>query len=83
MTTSQSQDPDTRAQEQAEWRALKIFRAAAALVVLTVIAVGGIVALATGHNRSGLAALVVGGVGVVGVSITIAGRILRRRRASG
>jgi hypothetical protein len=80
MTTSQSQDPETRAQEQAEWRTLKIFRAAAAVVLLTVIAVGGIVALATGHYRSGLAALAIGGVGVV---ITIAGRMLRRRRTTG
>jgi len=83
MAMSQPPDPETRAQEQAEWRALKVFRAAAAGVVLTVIAVGGIVALGTGHYLSGLTALVIGGVGAAGVFITIAGRILRRRRTSG
>jgi hypothetical protein len=72
------QDPEARSQAQAEWRTLKITRAAGALLLMTVIAVGGIVALATGHERSGLAALVISGVGVV---LTIAGRLLRRRRS--
>jgi hypothetical protein len=80
MTTSQPQEPETRAQAQAEWRALKIFRGAGAVVLMTVIAVGGIVALGTGHYRSGVAALVISGAGAV---LTITGWILRRRRTRG
>jgi hypothetical protein len=80
MNASPSQDPETRAQEQAEWRALKMVRPAGALAVLAVVAVFGIVELATGHYRSGLTAL-----GIIGVLVvpTIAGRILRRRHSGG
>ena len=77
---AQAQDPRARAQAQAEWRALRIFRAGGALVFLLVLAVGGIVGLATGHYQSGIVALAVGGVGGI---VTIAGLILRKRRASG
>lgn len=80
MKASPSQDPETRAQAQAEWRALKMVRAAGAVAVLAVVAAFGIVRLATGHYRSGLTALVIIGVLVVP---TIAGRILRRRHSGG
>lgn len=80
MKASPSQDPETRAQTQAEWRALKMVRPAAAVAVLAVVAVFGIVELATGHYRGGLTALVV--IGVLTVP-TITGRILRRRHSGG
>jgi hypothetical protein len=52
MNEGPSQDPETRAQAQAEWRALKMIRPAAAVVILAAVAVVGIVWLATGHYRS-------------------------------
>ena len=80
MNAGPSQDPETRAQAQAEWRALKMIRPAAALVILAAVAVVGMVWLATGHYRSGLITLVI--IGVLTVP-TIAGRILRRRHSGG
>jgi K+-sensing histidine kinase KdpD len=80
MNASPSQDPETRAQAQAEWRALKMIRPAAAVAVLAVAAVVGMVWLATGHYRSGLITLLI--IGVLTVP-TIAGRILRRRHSGG
>jgi hypothetical protein len=81
MMTNPSQDPKARAQAQAEWRTLKRTRAAAAVVLMTVLVVGGIVALGTGHERSGLAALVIGGTWAVGAVLGIVGRTLRTRRS--
>ena len=78
MTASPSQDPEARAQAQAEWRTLKIVRAAGAIVLLTALAVFGIVAVATGHVGRGFTALAIGGIGGV---VTIAGRTLGRRRS--
>lgn len=80
MNASPSQDPETWAQAQAEWRALKMIRPAAAVAVLAVVAVVGMVWLATGHYRSGLITLLI--IGVLTVP-TIAGRILRRRHSGG
>jgi hypothetical protein len=80
MNEGPSQGPEIRAQAQAEWRALKMIRPAAALVILAAVAVVGMVWLATGHYRSGLITLAI--IGVLTVP-TIAGRILRRRRSSG
>lgn len=80
MNEGLSQDPEIRAQAQAEWRALKMIRPAAALVILTAVAVVGMVWLATGHYRSGLITLAI--IGVLTVP-TIAGRILRRRHSGG
>lgn len=80
MMTGASQDPETRAQGRAEWRAMMTFRLAGAVVLLAVMTSGGIVGRATGHYRSGLAALMIGGVGSV---LTIAVRPLRRRRSGG
>jgi hypothetical protein len=80
MNASPSQDPETRAQAPAEWRALKMIRPAAAVAVLVVVAVYGIAELATGHDRSGLITLLI--IGVLTVP-TIAGRILRRRHSGG
>lgn len=79
MVTNPSQDP--KAQAQAKWRTLKRVRAAGFLVLLPVLVVGGIVVLVTGHERSGLTALVIGGVWAVGAVLTIAGRTFRRRRS--
>jgi glycine/D-amino acid oxidase-like deaminating enzyme len=80
MNAGPSQDPETRAQAQAEWRALRMIRPAAALVILAAVAVVGMVWLATGHYRSGLITLAI--IGVLTVP-TIAGRILRRRHSGG
>ena len=80
MNEGLSQDPEIRAQAQAEWRALKMIRPAAALVILAAVAVVGMVWLATGHYRSGLITLAI--IGVLTVP-TIAGRILRRRHSGG
>jgi hypothetical protein len=80
MKASPSQDPETRAQAQAEWRALRMIRPVAAVAVLAAVAVFGIVELATGHDRSGLITLLI--IGVLTVP-TIAGRILRRRHSGG
>jgi hypothetical protein len=80
MKASPSQDPESRAQAQAEWQALKMVRAAGLVAVLAAVAVLGMVWLATGHDRSGLITLVI--IGVLAVP-TIAGRILRRRHSGG
>jgi hypothetical protein len=80
MIEGPSQDPETRAQAQAEWRALKMIRPAAAAVILAAVAVVGMVWLAAGHYRSGLITLVI--IGVLTVP-TIAGRILRGRHSGG
>ena len=80
MNAGPSQDPETRAQAQAEWRALKMIRPAAAVVILGAVAVVGMVWLATGHYRSGLITLLI--IGALAVP-TIAGRVLRRRHSGG
>jgi glycine/D-amino acid oxidase-like deaminating enzyme len=80
MNAGPSQDPEIRAQAQAEWRALRMIRPAAALVILAAVAVVGMVWLATGHYRSGLITLAI--IGVLTVP-TIAGQILRRRHSGG
>jgi hypothetical protein len=80
MKASPSQDPETRAQAQAEWRALEMVRAGGLAAVPAAVAVLGIVWVATGHYRSGLITLVI--IGVLAVP-TIAGRILRRRHSGG
>ena len=76
MMASPPQDPKGRA--QAEWRTLKIVRAAGIMVLLTAMVVFGIVALAMGQVGSGFTALAIGGIGGV---VTIAGRTVRRRRS--
>jgi hypothetical protein len=80
MNEGPSQDPEIRAQAQAEWRALKMIRPAAGVVVLTAVAVVGMVWLATGHYRSGLITLLI--IGALTVP-TVAGRILRKRDSGG
>ena len=80
MNASPSQDPETRAQAQAEWRALKMVRVGGLAAVLAVVTVLGFVWLATGHYRGGLTTLVI--IGVLAVP-TIAGRILRKRHSGG
>ena len=80
MMASPSQDPQARVQAQAEWRTLRIARAAGAIVLLTAMLVSGIGARVIGQVDSGLTALAIGGVGGV---LTIAGRTFRRRPPSG
>ncbi len=77
MTTSPSQDPQARAQAQAEWRTLKTVRTGGALVVMAAMVVFGIVGLAVGQEGSGFTALFIGGIGMV---LTVVARTLRRRR---
>jgi Na+/melibiose symporter-like transporter len=77
MTTSPSQDPQARAQAQAEWRTLKMVRTGGALVVMAAMVVFGIVGLAVGQEGSGFTALFIGGIGMV---LTVVARTLRRRR---
>jgi hypothetical protein len=80
MNAGPSQDPESRAHAQAEWRALKMIRPAAAVAVLAAVGIFGIVELAIGHDRSGLITLLI--IGVLTIP-TIAGRILRRRHSGG
>ena len=77
MKASPSQDPETRAQAQAEWRVLKMIRPAGAVAVLVTVVVCGIVELAIGHYRAGLTIFVIIGFFAV---LTVAGLIRQRRR---
>jgi hypothetical protein len=74
MLPSPSQDPDRQAQGRARMRALRNSRTAGGLLVFTVMAVLGVVGLATGHEGSGLAALVIGGLAVIGISASLGRR---------
>lgn len=74
---SPSQDPETRAQERARWRALMNIRAAGGTVAVAALTVFGVVGVATGHDSGGLTALAFIGVVAIGV---IAGWARRRRR---
>jgi Na+/proline symporter len=78
MTTSPQQDPEARAQAQAEWRTLKMVRGIGPLIVMAGMVVFGIIGLAIGQEGPGLTALVFGGTGAV---LTIAARTVRRRRS--
>jgi hypothetical protein len=68
------QDPEDQAQTRARLRALMSIRNAGGVIVFSVMGVLGIVGLATGHERSGLVALVIGGPAV----IVIVARLARR-----
>ena len=71
MLPSASQDPDRQARGRARLQALTRFRAVGGLLVFAVMAVLGVVGLATGHEGSGLAALVIGGLAVIGISASL------------
>jgi hypothetical protein len=78
MTPSPSQDAETRARSRANLRALMSIRTAGGLIFFTVMAVLGVVAIATGHERGGVPALVIGGIAMTGLIATLA-----RRRPGG
>lgn len=71
---SPSQDPGDQAQARASLRALTNIRSAGGVIVFSVMAVLGVVGLATGHEASGLAALVIGGPMVIVIVVRLAGR---------
>jgi hypothetical protein len=71
---SPSQDSGDQAQGRASQRALTNIRTAGGAIVFSVMAVLGLVGLATGHVASGLAALVIGGPMVIVIVARLAGR---------
>lgn len=75
VVPSPSQDPEGQARTRARLRTMMKMRTAGGLLVLTVMAVLGVVALATGHERTGLIALVLGGLAVM----SVVGQLNRRR----
>ena len=72
---SPSQDPGGQAQTRARLRALMNTRNTGGVIVFSVMAVLGVVGLATGHEDSGLVALVIGGP----MLIATVARLARRR----
>jgi hypothetical protein len=68
------QDPEGQARTRARLRTLMNIRNAGGVIVFSAMAVLGVVGVATGHERSGLLAVVFGG----GVVITIVARLARR-----
>jgi hypothetical protein len=71
---SPSQDPGGQAQTRARLRTLMNIRNAGGVIVFSVIGVLGVVGLATGHEGSGLVALVIGGPMVIVIVARLAGR---------
>jgi hypothetical protein len=71
---SPSQDPEDRAQTRANQRALMNARNSVGIIVFSVLGVLGIVGLATGHEGSGLVALVIGGPALIFMVARLAGR---------
>jgi len=69
------QDPEGQAQTRARPRALTSIRNAGGLIAFSVMGVLGIVGLATGHESSGLVALVIG----LPALIVIVARLAARR----
>jgi hypothetical protein len=68
------QDPEGQAQTRARLRALMNIRNAGGVIVFSVMGVLGVVGLATGHEASGLVALVIGGPMVIVIVARLAGR---------
>jgi LPXTG-motif cell wall-anchored protein len=79
MTPSPSQNAETQARTRASLRALRSIRASGAVIAFAAMTVLGIVGLATGHDRGGITAVVIGGIAMIGLIATLA----RRRRRSG
>jgi peptidoglycan/LPS O-acetylase OafA/YrhL len=71
---SPSQDPGGQAQSRARLRTLMNIRNAGGVIVFSAMAVLGVVGLATGHEGSGLVALVIGGPMLIVVVARLAGR---------
>ena len=71
---SPSQDPGDQAQTRARLRALMNTRNAGGVIVFSVMAVLGVVGVATGHEDSGLVALVIGGPMLIVIVARLAGR---------
>ena len=71
---SPSQDPEDRAQTRASQRGLMNARNSVGIIVFSVMAVLGVVGLATGHEASGLVALVIGGPALIFVVARLVGR---------
>lgn len=69
------QDPKGQPQSRARLRVLMNIRNTGGVIAFSVMGVLGVVGLATGHERSGIIALVLGG----GVVIVVAGRLAGRR----
>lgn len=68
------QDPEGQAQTRARPRAPMRIRNAGGVIVFAVLGVLGVVGLATGHERSGLIALVFGVPAVITIVARLAGR---------
>lgn len=68
------QDPEGQPQTRAGLRALMNIRNAGGLIAFSVLGVLGVVGLATGHERNGLIALVIGGPAVIALVTRLAGR---------
>lgn len=71
---SPSQDPEGQAQTRERPRALMNIRNAGGLIAFSVLGVLGIVGLATGHERSGVIALVIGGPAMIFMVTRLASR---------
>lgn len=66
MSPNPSRDAETQAQARASLRSLVRIRSVGGMIFFLLMAVLGAVALAAGY-RGGLAALVIGGIGVIGL----------------
>lgn len=71
---SPSQGPEGQAQTRARLRALMNIRNAGGVIVFSVMGVLGVVGLATGHEGSGLVALVIGAPMAIVIVARLAGR---------
>ncbi|MGH3158296.1 MAG: hypothetical protein ACRDNF_17225 [Streptosporangiaceae bacterium] len=68
------QDPERQAPTRAGLRTLMSVRNAGGVIVFAVMAVLGVVGLATGHERSGIIALVIGAPALIFVVARLTGR---------
>ena len=68
------QDPEDQEQARAKLRALMNIRNTGGVIVFSAMGVLGVVGLATGHDRSGLVALVFGGLAVLAIVARLTGR---------
>jgi hypothetical protein len=71
---SPSQDPGGQPRNRARLRALMSIRNTGGIIVFSVMGVLGVVGLATGHEDSGLVALVIGGPMVMVMVARLGGR---------
>ena len=71
---SPSQDPEDRAQTRASQRTLMNARNSVGIIVFSVMGALGVVGLATGHEGSGLVALLIGGPALIFIVARLVGR---------